>query len=150
MFAVWLDLFASVAALTFCAATVYIALVEHPARMQLPTDLAVRCFRESYKRALIFQPTLLRSSFLASAFRCGSAVKALQRAHIFNLIGSLLIMGFSKKLIIPVGNALLAADQLSDYQARQLLEEWGKKHAVRTLVSCVIALTLLTVQMQLV
>lgn len=118
MLAEWLDLFASVAALTFCAATVYIALVEDPARMQLPTDLAVRCFRESYKRALIFQPTLLRSSFLASALRCGSAVKSLQRAHIFNLIGSLLIMVFSKTLIIPVGNALLAPDQLPDNQAR--------------------------------
>ena len=147
--AAWLDLLAFLSNFMFCAATVYIALVEQPARMQLRTRLAVDCFRKSYPRALVLQPALLRTTFIASALRCWSAANSLRRAHAFNLIASLFVMVYSKKLIIPGSNELLASDQLSDHRARQLLQDWGRKHIVRTVVACFAAFTLLTVQLDL-
>lgn len=146
----WLDVLGLLANFMFCGATVYIALVEHPARMHLPTRQAVQCFCQSYARALILQPALLRTTFIASALRLSTATSSLRRAHAINLFSSLIIMVCSKKLIIPVGSALLAADQLSDQQARQLLQTWGQRHIARTVLACFTAVTFLTLQLGLV
>jgi len=53
-----LELFATLAAGLFSGASIYINLVEHPARIQCGTALALAQFAPSYKRATLMQATL--------------------------------------------------------------------------------------------
>ena len=53
-----LMLLATVAAGLFAGAAVYITAVEHPARVSCGTELAVREFAPSYKRATVMQAAL--------------------------------------------------------------------------------------------
>jgi hypothetical protein len=50
-----LELLATLAAGLFSGASIYINLVEHPARMQCGTVLAVAQWGPSYKRATVMQ-----------------------------------------------------------------------------------------------
>lgn len=155
--AAWLDLIAFTSTFLFCGAALYISLVEHPARMQLPTHEAVQWFRKSYPRAAVLQPTHLRIGLVASALRYFKATppvvlhtESLQRAHLVNLVISLTIAVWTAKLMVPGNKALMGAQQLSDSQSNKLLQTWGMKHAVRTLLSGVAMLALLIAQMGLV
>jgi hypothetical protein len=58
-----LQLLATLSAGLFAGAATYITFVEHPARMQCGTDLAVTEFGPSYKRATMMQAPLAQSAF---------------------------------------------------------------------------------------
>lgn len=153
----WLDLVAFTSVFLFCGAALYITLVEHPGRMQLPTRNAVQWFRRSYPRAAFVQSNLLRIGLVASALRYFRAtapvvlhVESLQRAHLINLITSLTIVVWTVKVMVPGNEALMGAKELTDSQSDQLLRAWGLKHAVRTVLSGVAMIVLLTAQMGLV
>jgi hypothetical protein len=61
-----LELFATLAAGLFSGASIYINLVEHPARIHCGTALALAQFAPSYKRATLMQATLAATGFLAA------------------------------------------------------------------------------------
>ena len=61
-----LELVATLSASLFTGASIYINLVEHPARMSCGTPLAVTEFAPSYKRATVMQVALAVISFLSS------------------------------------------------------------------------------------
>lgn len=117
----------------FAGAALYVALVEHPARMECGTALAATVFAPSYRRAAVMQALLAAIAFVAS-------IGAWLSTSIFAwLLGSALIVAvipFTMLVILPTNKKLLdpSLDRNSD-AARQLLMQWGRLHAVRTVLS---------------
>jgi len=114
----------------FAGAAVYINLVEHPARMECGAAIAVKEFAPSYRRAAIMQASLALLGLICAV------VAWLAGANLYWLIGGILlglVIPFTLVIIFPTNKQLLdpALDTNSD-QARQLLLQWGRLHAVRS------------------
>jgi uncharacterized membrane protein len=130
-----LQLFATLSAGLFAGAALYITLVEHPARMQCGTRLAVTEFGPSYKRATVMQVSLAALGFL-------SGIAAwLTGAHFLWTVGGFLlgsVIPVTLIVILPTNKQLLdpALDRDSSL-AQRLLLRWGRLHALRTIVSVV-------------
>jgi hypothetical protein len=60
--AMWVFIVATVSAGLFSGAAIYINAVEHPARLSCGTELAVREFAPSYRRATAMQASLASPS----------------------------------------------------------------------------------------
>ena len=140
-----LKFIATLTAGLFAGAALYINLVEHPARMTLDMKSAATEWATSYSRATRMQaPLALLSLFagLASWWlsgRVGWAVAAL-------LIGA--VVPFTFLGVMPTNKALLATDRdLTSAETQELLIQWNKLHAVRTVLS--IAATLLYLSLAL-
>src|SRR5437899_1823425 len=122
---------------TFCAAlfagaALYVSLVEHPARMECGTEIAVREFAPSYRRAALMQATLAIAGFVFSILAW------LSGSHPLWLLGGTLLVAvvpFTLIAILPTNKALLdpSLDKTSE-KARQILVRWGKLHAVRAVL----------------
>jgi hypothetical protein len=117
----------------FAGASVYINLVEHPARMECGVDLAANEFAPSYRRATVMQSTLAAVGVIASiaAWFAG--------ASFLWVVGGLLlgaVIPFTLIVILPTNKQLLnpALDKHSG-QTGQLLARWGRLHAVRSVLS---------------
>ena len=128
-----LELVATLSASLFTGASIYINLVEHPARMSCGTPLAVTEFAPSYKRATIMQVALAVISFISSL------IAWLTHSSVYWLVGGILIViviPFTVIVILPTNKKLLdtSLDKNSEY-ARQLLNQWGRLHAVRSVLS---------------
>jgi uncharacterized membrane protein len=127
------EFIATLSASLFTGASIYINLVEHPARMSCGTAIAATEFAPSYKRATVMQVLLAVIAFL-------SAMTAwLMKTDTNWLIGGLLIfivIPFTAVAILPTNKQLLnpSLDKDSEY-AHRLLERWGKLHAVRSILS---------------
>jgi len=128
-----LELFATLAAGLFSGASIYINLVEHPARIQCGTALALAQFAPSYKRATLMQATLAATGFLAAltAYLLGAGTPW--------LIGGILVgllIPFTLIVIFPTNRRLLSPALAKDSpEAARLLDRWGKLHAVRSVLS---------------
>ena len=128
-----LEFLATLAAGLFSGASIYINLVEHPARVRCGTALAVRQFAPSYKRATAMQASLAGTGFLAAiaAFLLGASI-------LWPIGGILLglVIPFTLLVILPTNRRLLdpGLDRES-LEASQLLGRWGKLHAVRSVLS---------------
>jgi hypothetical protein len=125
----------------FTGASVYINLVEHPARMECGVEIAATEFSPSYRRATVMPATLaalgLRSSiaaWLAGAIFWWLVAEA--------LLGS--VIPFTLFVILPTNKLLLSLtlDRRSA-QTGQLLARWGVLHAVRRVLTAVALLRLL-------
>ncbi len=127
-----LEVIALLSAGLFAGAAIYINLVEHPARMECGTDLAIREFAPSYRRATVMQVTLAAVGF-------GSATAIwLRGASLWWLIGGSILVAvipFTLIVIFPTNKKLLDAslDKSSELAAALLLR-WGRLHAVRSLL----------------
>ncbi len=128
-----LEFSATLFATIFAGASLYINLVEHPARMGLDTWIAASQWAPSYKRATWMQAPLALLSFLA-----GLGVWLLTGAFAW-LIAALLIgavVPFTFIVIMPTNHKLLSPERdLASLETRNLLEQWGRLHAVRSLLS---------------
>ena len=117
----------------FSGASVYISLVEHPARMSLSTEAAAMQWAPSYKRATVMQVTLAVVATVAGIVRWW------QGAGDMWLYGALLIFSvipFTAIVVLPTNKKLLAPSRdLGSAETRTLLEAWGRLHAVRSAVS---------------
>jgi uncharacterized membrane protein len=125
----------------FAGAGLYITFVEHPARMQCGTTVALTQFAPSYKRATIMQASLAALGTLA-------AIAAwLQGAQAPWLIGGLLlgaVIPFTLIVILPTNKRLLDPSLDKDSKlAEQLLHRWATLHLVRTVLSLASFLTFL-------
>jgi hypothetical protein len=116
----------------FAGGAIYVTLVEHPARMQCGTVLAIKEFAPSYHRGAIMQASLAAIGFL-------SATAAwLKSSHVWWLIGGgalLAAIVFTLIVIFPTNKKLLdsSLDKNSEL-ALTLLIRWGRLHAVRSLL----------------
>ncbi|HEX9369205.1 MAG TPA: DUF1772 domain-containing protein, partial [Vicinamibacterales bacterium] len=109
---------------------IYVNLVEHPARLSCGTEAAARQWAPSYRRATIMQATLALSSAVTGI------VTWLHGEGVAWLWGGLLILAvvpFTLLVIRPTNDRLLAQDRdLASAETRQLLDRWGRLHAVRS------------------
>ena len=121
---------AIVASGLFAGAAIYINLVEHPARLSCGTQLAVREFAPSYRRATIQQASL-------AVIGCAAGIVAgwgysdatiLVAAAVFGLV-----VPFTLVVIAPTNHRLLDPSlDSSSQEAATLLKRWGRLHAVRS------------------
>jgi hypothetical protein len=128
-----LELIATLAAGLFSGASIYINLVEHPARMGCGTAAALAEWAPSYKRATVMQASLGAVGFL-------SALGAWTlRAGILWLLGGVLfglVIPFTLIVILPINRKLLSPSLSSESSAaRALLDRWNRLHAVRSVLS---------------
>jgi hypothetical protein len=117
----------------FTGASVYINLVEHPARMECGVEVAATEFSPSYRRATVMQATL-------AALGLVSSVAAwLAGATFWWLVGGVMlgaVIPFTLLVILPTNKLLLSPtlDKRS-VEAERLLARWGALHAVRSVLS---------------
>jgi uncharacterized membrane protein len=128
-----LELAATLCSGLFTGASIYINLVEHPARMQCGTTLAVTEFAPSYKRAAAMQASLAAIGFVCAVMTW------FWGSPLLWLIGGILlgaVIPFTLLVIFPTNKQLLdpGLDKNSSL-AEQLLVRWGRLHAVRSLLS---------------
>lgn len=128
-----LELLAVLASTLFAGASVYINLVEHPARLSCGTEIAARQWAPSYKRATVMQVSLAIVATLAGVARGlggGGTLWLVAAALIFAVIP------FTAIVVLPTNNRLLAPGRdLASAETRLLLETWGRLHAVRSALS---------------
>ncbi len=130
-----LMLIATVCAGIFAGAAIYINVVEHPARMEGGTALALAEWAPSYRRATLMQAPLAIVGGLAGL---GAWVAGAGRGW---LIGGLLLLSvvpFTFLALMATNRALLAPDAARDLpRTAALLGRWTRLHAVRSALSTV-------------
>ncbi len=117
----------------FAGAALYVNLVEHPARMECGTELALTEFSPSYRRATVLQVLLALIGAL-----CGILAWFWDRSLSWLITAGLLLSAipFTLIVILPTNKQLL--DPSLDHRSAKaylLLTRWGRLHAVRTIVS---------------
>lgn len=135
------ELIATLSSGIFTGASVYINLVEHPARVQAGTRIALAEFAPSYKRATVMQVSLAIVGFLSAlvAWRFRSDVRWLIGG---GLLGS--VVPFTAVAILPTNKKLLDPATANDLDlAEKLLTRWGRLHSVRSILSLTSLLTFL-------
>jgi uncharacterized membrane protein len=117
----------------FTGAALYVSFVEHPARMQCGTRLAITEFAPSYKRGAVMQASLSTIGTLAAI------ASWLQGAPTPWLVGGLLLgalIPFTLIVIFPTNKRLLDPSLDKDSElAEQILQRWATLHAVRSTLS---------------
>jgi hypothetical protein len=121
----------------FAGASIYINLVEHPARMSCSTQIAAAVWAPSYRRATVMQASLAITGTLAGLTAC------ILGAGITWLVGALFIFAVVPVtfiIIFPTNNRLLAPGRdPGSPETRQLLIKWGQLHAIRSALSLIAA-----------
>ncbi len=130
-----LQLIATLSAGLFAGAATYVTFVEHPARLQCGTSLAVTEFGPSYKRAAAMQAPLAAVGFLSGTAAWLTGASILWAAGGLLLAATVMV---TLIVIFPTNKQLLdpALDKESPH-AKQLLVRWGWLHALRTILSVV-------------
>jgi anthrone oxygenase-like protein len=128
-----LELITTMSAGLFSGASIYVNLVEHPARMGYGTASAIAQWIPSYKRATVMQATLAAVGFLSATCAWllgGGAVWLLGGV----LLG--LVIPFTLIVVLPTNRRLLSPNlDKESPEARQLMNRWSRLHAVRSLLS---------------
>ena len=128
-----IEVLAVLACTLFTGASIYINLVEHPARLSCGTEIAATQWAPSYKRATVMQVSLAVVAALAGVMRGlqgGGAIWYWAALLIFSVIP------FTAIVVLPTNNKLLAPGRdKASAETRQLLETWGRLHAVRSVLS---------------
>jgi hypothetical protein len=128
-----LELIATLCAGLFGGAAIYITLVEHPARLECGTALAISEFGPSYRRATVMQASLAALGLVASV---GAWLEG--RGLVVLITGLLLglVVPFTLIVILPTNKGLLDPDlDRGSAEAAALLALWGRLHAVRSILS---------------
>ena len=136
-----LEFVAVLACTLFTGASIYINLVEHPARLSCGTEIAARQWAPSYKRATVMQVSLAVLSTIAAVVRGAAGGGTLW------FVGAALIFAvipFTALAILSTNNRLLMPGRdLRSGETQALLERWGRLHAVRSLLSLAASVVLL-------
>ncbi len=141
------ELVATLATGLFTGAAIYINVVEHPARRQGGLQVALTEFAPSYHRATVMQVALAIVGFVSAvlSWRFTSDVQWL-------VGGGLLIsvIPFTAVALLPTNKQLLDPATAEDGErAERLLTRWGRRHAVRSMLSLaafLLFISLLTIQ----
>jgi Domain of unknown function (DUF1772) len=116
----------------FTGAAIYVNLVEHPARLSFGTDVAARQWRSSYPRATRMQATLAIAASLTGVL---TWIHGEGLAWLWGGLLILAVVPLTLTVIKPTNDRLLAPGRdLSSVETRQLLERWGRLHAVRSVL----------------
>jgi hypothetical protein len=117
----------------FAGAAIYINAVEHPARLSCGSELAVRVFAPSYRRAAVMQASLALLGCVAGL------VAGWQRSDGALVVAALLlgaVVPVTLVVILPTNKRLLDPGLDSrGPEALALLKRWGRLHAVRSVLA---------------
>ncbi|HKF07466.1 MAG TPA: DUF1772 domain-containing protein [Xanthobacteraceae bacterium] len=121
---------ALVTAAIFAGAAIYINIAEQPARLQLDPDALLTQWKPSYARGLIMQSSLvIVSGVLGVLVYFGTWDWRW-------LLGAALILAnwpYTLGVVLPVNKRLEATTpESANAKTRDLVETWGKLHAVRS------------------
>jgi hypothetical protein len=132
-------------ATAFASAAFYINFAEHPARMLLPVQMAVRQWAPSYKRGFTMQSSL---AVLGGACALGQWYLD---GGVLWLVGALVLLTnwpYTLMVIMPTNHRLLASDSLAEAEVSQLLQRWNRLHGLRTVLGGLSAAVLLSASMR--
>jgi len=114
----------------FAGAAIYITFVEHPARLECGTELALTEFGPSYRRATLMQASLAAVGLITAviAWTQGRGTAVLAGGAVLGLV-----IPFTLVVILPTNKRLQdpGLDRRSA-EAAALLARWGRLHAVRS------------------
>jgi hypothetical protein len=123
-------LLALIVAALFTGAAFYINFAEQPARFSLDDRALLAEWKPAYKRGFMMQASLAVLGFLLGA------IAWWQTGEIAFLIGGLVLLAnwpWTLFVIAPVNKALMATPpEQAGPESRQLIEKWGRLHAIRT------------------
>lgn len=128
-----LGVIAALTAALFAGAALYINVAEQPARLSLDTPSAAAQWAPSYQRATWMQAPLALVSLLCGmgVWLVSGGLGWLMAAVLIGLVVPFTIVG-----IMPTNRSLLLVGRdLASSETRDLLERWGRLHAVRTALS---------------
>lgn len=119
-------------AAAFMGAALYITIAEHPARLLLDTESLLTQWKMSYRRGLLMQASL-------ATFSGALGVIAFLMTYDWRwLVGAALILAnwpFTLFIIMPTNRELEATALIDAHdQTRGLIKQWGRLHAVRTVL----------------
>ena len=135
-------LLALAVAAAFAGAAVYVSLCEHPARLALDDRALLTQWKPSYRRGAAMQASLALIGTLLGLAAWWQIGGWLWLAGSVSLI---LPWPFTLLVIRPTNNLLLATDlQEAGSRSRELLETWGRLHAVRTALGVLATLLFLS------
>lgn len=124
---------AVLATTVFAGAALYINWVEHPARMGCSTELAATVWAPSYRRATMMQAPLALIGGLAGAL---AGWLSDSRAWLIAALLIFTVVPFTLLVIKKTNDRLLTPGRdLASAETRALLVQWGRLHAVRTVLS---------------
>jgi len=132
---------ATVQAGLFSGGALFVSLVEHPARLECDTSVALAQWRPSYRRAARLQGALALGSSVSTAILAAMAWRSRASHGSTSIVGwlacgavILAIVPYTLLVILPVNTKLLQ-QQESATNSDELLHQWGFLHAVRTTLS---------------
>jgi hypothetical protein len=132
---------ALVLAAAFAGAAFYISFAEHPARLILDDRSLLKQWKPSYDAGYTMQSSLAAASAVLGVL----AAWATQDWRW--LVGAALILAnwpFTLVVIMPTNHKLTAiAEADAGPASRNMLEQWGRLHAVRTALGCIATLAYL-------
>jgi len=125
----------------FTGAAVYVTLVEHPARLSCPAEVALAQWRPSYRRATVMQASL---AVLGTLLGIAAGITSAGAIWIVAAFVLSAVVPFTLFVMWPVNKQLEdpALDPASA-DAHNLLIRWGRLHAVRTAISLAALLLML-------
>ena len=125
----------------FAGAATYVTVVEQPARMACPIEVAIAEWRPSYRRATVMQASLAVLGTLAGIAAGISSGGAVWIVAAFVLSA---VVPFTLIVMWPTNKRLEDPQlELSSAEARDLLARWGRLHAVRTVIGLAALLLML-------
>jgi Domain of unknown function (DUF1772) len=130
-----LELVALLFTTAFASICVYVAIVEHPARLATDTAAALAQWRPSYRRAAALQIVLAIGGVLSAigAFVAGQGYPVLIAGLVLALVTP-----FTLIVIMPTNKQLLDPRRHGSTPGTQaLLKTWGSLHLVRTAIGLV-------------
>ena len=136
---------ALVVAALFTGAALYVNIAEQPARLSLDDSALLTEWKPGYKRGTAMQAPLVLLGFVLGVFAwrqagdwrwlVGTVVLALNWPYTF-----LVVMPTNTQLLLTLSDS-------AGPTTRELVERWGRLHAVRTLLGAVATLVLLWASM---
>jgi hypothetical protein len=129
------EFLATVCAGLFAGAAIYVTFVEHPARLECGTQLAVTEFGPSYRRGAVMQASLAAIGLGAGM---GGWAQGRSTAVLIGSVALGLAIPYTLLVILPTNKRLLDPSlNRTSAEAAALLARWGRLHAVRSVLGSI-------------
>jgi hypothetical protein len=123
---------ALVTASLFTGAAIYINVAEQPARLKLDDRALLAEWKPSYKRGFAMQASLAIIGFLFGLIAARAEMDWRWLAGAFVMIAN---WPFTLIAIMPANKLLMEIEpENAGPQSRELMEKWGRLHAVRSML----------------